>query len=50
MLKHTVKTIRDEAVMKLIKEYPKDCKNYLAFASSQRDTWLLAEAEAWKKL
>lgn len=42
--------IWDEAVIKLIKEYPETYKNYLAFVLFQRDTWLSAEDEAWKEL
>lgn len=50
-LKHTVTAIRDEAMIKFIKEHPEECKMYLAFALSERDGWLSAEEdEAWKDL
>lgn len=50
-LRHTVKTIRDEADFQFIKENPQKCGMYLAFALSEKDGWLSAEEdEAWKDL
>lgn len=50
-LKHTVRSIRDEADLKFIKEHPEECGMYLLFASSEKDGWLSAEEdEAWKDL
>lgn len=50
-LKHTVRTIRDEADLKFIKEHPEKCGMYLAFALSEQDGWLSDEEdEAWKDL
>lgn len=50
-LKETVVNIRNEELVRVIKQNPEKCELYLAFALDQKDDWLSAEEdEAWKDL
>ncbi len=50
-LRHTVRAIRDEELIKYMKEHPERFEWTLAFALSEKDSWLSAEEdEAWKDL
>lgn len=50
-LRHTVRAIRDEDLIKYMKEHPEKFEWTLAFALSEQDGWLSAEEdEAWKDL
>lgn len=48
--RHTVRAIRDEELIKYMKEHPEKFEWTLAFALSEQDGWLSVEDEAWKDL